>query len=849
MKKRRALGIRSHTPFRAVGTVNTYSYYTNWGCCNLYTSSRRNYFYSGITFDDKEPRPYDRMRSEQITRRTDDTQIRRDNPSPMKDITQDEEPVLNYEELVQEREERKRDLQLFKDGQLKMNTKRVLEYVESSNPSLVESLHKNLSKPSGAKLLESLSKDKKFIQEFANWAQSQMEKQNKEAIEIVYNDEESEEEPEEEPEEQYTPRSSIRGEPFSLAQNALLERGAAVDQILGAEAGAEVAIEEANMLKTYYNKPNRAQLPVNHVEEEGEEEYLGAGEDDLKLEEDNETNVLPTAKSDKGKLNQDNEDDEEDDIFKEKGDNKGINLWSGKKGGSLTDDSSKLSRPENTSLLRYSALPPDPEYESLERSCGTYFDLKTEMSDVSKPTTSSKAFDIPLGDPARRFYGAKYDWSSLYKAGATNVLPTAKSDLAQSHKGKPISSESISANEEDKEDDKDDEIDYEQEEKRSQLDSLITEASLLDNLNDDQIKELTIKLEQVQPASEQFKHLPPVMRDYYQKEFEIATRTFYDAQRLRYLHQTPKEREQSMYKTLFDADTYAMKMVKKAVTRDMERKGIIPDVNGAYKNLETAAMVDTLKEFLGEPTLQNDFDLAVDAFTALPDSLYDKQAIPDYENEIAKKYKEKIAQEEAAFELLKTTGGRMPGLRPVMYKQDKCQFCRPAPFRPLLDPLNIHVLSKYLTIHGLITPKRYNGNCAKHQRRLARTIKRAHYLGVITYKEGGFEIDDPFEDHRMKPTERRKIWEEELPEAVDKIVMSGMENRLEELFDRVSKGHDLDDILDGKEKKGQALEGVTEDEDEEAEEEEEEIDESEDEEYRKEPAKLEGNRSRRIPSN
>jgi small subunit ribosomal protein S18 len=43
------------------------------------------------------------------------------------------------------------------------------------------------------------------------------------------------------------------------------------------------------------------------------------------------------------------------------------------------------------------------------------------------------------------------------------------------------------------------------------------------------------------------------------------------------------------------------------------------------------------------------------------------------------------------------------------------------------------LLGRYLTSWGKIKAARETGTCAKHQRALAQAIKRARYLGLISY--------------------------------------------------------------------------------------------------------------------
>ena len=64
-------------------------------------------------------------------------------------------------------------------------------------------------------------------------------------------------------------------------------------------------------------------------------------------------------------------------------------------------------------------------------------------------------------------------------------------------------------------------------------------------------------------------------------------------------------------------------------------------------------------------------------------------------------------------------------------KRKVCQYCVDK-----LDRLDYKVLEKfkrYVTDRGKIVPRRNSGVCAKHQRMLALSIKRARYIGLIPY--------------------------------------------------------------------------------------------------------------------
>jgi small subunit ribosomal protein S18 len=52
-----------------------------------------------------------------------------------------------------------------------------------------------------------------------------------------------------------------------------------------------------------------------------------------------------------------------------------------------------------------------------------------------------------------------------------------------------------------------------------------------------------------------------------------------------------------------------------------------------------------------------------------------------------------------------------------------------------IDYKNIKVLKSYLTERGKILPRRMTGNCAKHQRELTESIKRARSIALIAFAE------------------------------------------------------------------------------------------------------------------
>ena len=59
-----------------------------------------------------------------------------------------------------------------------------------------------------------------------------------------------------------------------------------------------------------------------------------------------------------------------------------------------------------------------------------------------------------------------------------------------------------------------------------------------------------------------------------------------------------------------------------------------------------------------------------------------------------------------------------------------CVFCK----KELdIDYKNIELLSRYVSSKGKIVSRRISGNCAKHQRKIAKEVKRARFLSLVPY--------------------------------------------------------------------------------------------------------------------
>ena len=66
-----------------------------------------------------------------------------------------------------------------------------------------------------------------------------------------------------------------------------------------------------------------------------------------------------------------------------------------------------------------------------------------------------------------------------------------------------------------------------------------------------------------------------------------------------------------------------------------------------------------------------------------------------------------------------------------VYKKKPCRFCIDK--IETIDYLDYQKFQKLLTERGKIMPSRITGTCAKHQRQLARAIKKARVLALLPF--------------------------------------------------------------------------------------------------------------------
>ena len=66
-----------------------------------------------------------------------------------------------------------------------------------------------------------------------------------------------------------------------------------------------------------------------------------------------------------------------------------------------------------------------------------------------------------------------------------------------------------------------------------------------------------------------------------------------------------------------------------------------------------------------------------------------------------------------------------------VYKKRPCRFCGDKVEN--IDYLDYQRFQKLITERGKIVPSRISGNCAKHQRQLAKAIKKARVIGLLPF--------------------------------------------------------------------------------------------------------------------
>ena len=69
--------------------------------------------------------------------------------------------------------------------------------------------------------------------------------------------------------------------------------------------------------------------------------------------------------------------------------------------------------------------------------------------------------------------------------------------------------------------------------------------------------------------------------------------------------------------------------------------------------------------------------------------------------------------------------------RRFIRRKKYCKFC--AQKIEKIDYKNVELLKPFISERGRIIPRRISGVCSKHQRQLARAVKRARHLALLPF--------------------------------------------------------------------------------------------------------------------
>ena len=65
-------------------------------------------------------------------------------------------------------------------------------------------------------------------------------------------------------------------------------------------------------------------------------------------------------------------------------------------------------------------------------------------------------------------------------------------------------------------------------------------------------------------------------------------------------------------------------------------------------------------------------------------------------------------------------------------RRKNCRFCENPSLT--IDYKDVRLMKQFVTDRGKIVARRVSGNCSKHQRSIARAVKRARFLALVPYK-------------------------------------------------------------------------------------------------------------------
>ncbi|MEW5868948.1 MAG: 30S ribosomal protein S18 [Chloroflexota bacterium] len=71
------------------------------------------------------------------------------------------------------------------------------------------------------------------------------------------------------------------------------------------------------------------------------------------------------------------------------------------------------------------------------------------------------------------------------------------------------------------------------------------------------------------------------------------------------------------------------------------------------------------------------------------------------------------------------------GQRRFFSRPRECPFCTDKSL--VMDYKQVEILRRFITDDGKIRPRRQTGMCARHQRALARAVKRARHIALLPF--------------------------------------------------------------------------------------------------------------------
>lgn len=105
------------------------------------------------------------------------------------------------------------------------------------------------------------------------------------------------------------------------------------------------------------------------------------------------------------------------------------------------------------------------------------------------------------------------------------------------------------------------------------------------------------------------------------------------------------------------------------------------------------------------------------------------------ENQVIEEKKEEMSQEAQMEQVTVENEGREDdrdgrAKGKTYFRKKVCRFCAN---KAKIDYKDADVLRRYMTERGKILPRRITGTCAKHQREVAKAIKRARSISLLPF--------------------------------------------------------------------------------------------------------------------